>query len=133
MAKRWMLALLLVFPCTVTAGKEPKPLPMPPVVSHGQPISNYACVFDEASQVSTIDYWTVVAFAEYGKERKRYWSKSLGTFRGTSAVSSHNSESAGSGRAIGMVVADVRSEDGEKQCAEWKAGVHELIEKSQGK
>ena len=98
MGKRWVLALLLVFPLATVRGKEPKPLPMPPLVSHGQPISNYACVFSEASQVAMVDYWNVMAFAEYGNEHKRYWSKSLGTFRGSEAVTSHNSEIDAKGR-----------------------------------
>ncbi len=129
---RWILGLLLVFPCVAASGKEPKPLPMPPLVSHGQPISNYACVFNEASQVAMVDYWSVLAFAEYGHEHKRYWSKSLGTFRGTEAVTSHNAESAGNGQPVGMVVTNPHSADGEKKCAEWKAAVHEMI-KSQNK
>jgi hypothetical protein len=133
MRKRWILALLLVFSCAAAVGKEPKPLPMPPLVSHGQPISNYACVFNEASQVAMVDYWNVMAFAEYGSEHKRYWSKSLGTFRGSEAVTSHNAESAGSGAVVGMVVTNSRSADGEKKCAEWKEAVHEMISKSHSK
>lgn len=136
MGKRSILALLLVFPCAVMAGKEPKPFPMPPSVSHDQPMSNYACSFVATSQVATIDYWNVVAFAEYGNEHKRYWSKSLGTFRGNTAVTSNGAASIASGDASNgsdVIAAVSQYGDAGKKCSEWKAAVHEMLVKSQSK
>lgn len=133
MTKRWMLALLLASSCAAVAGE--KPLPMPPLISHGQPISKCACIFTEESETSVDQYyyWRVVAYAEYGKDHKRYWSKALGTFRGTAAITSHNSESAGSGAAIGPINETVYLGDAQKKCSEWKGAVHNLLKKSQGK
>ena len=125
MTKRSMLALLLAFPCSVAAGKKPKPLPLPPLVSHEQPISNYACTFNPTSQVSAVEYWNVVAFAEYGKKHKRYWTKSLGTFRGSESISGHNAESAGSGEAIGLIAENIQYGDAGKKCSEWEEAVQE--------
>ncbi|MFZ0335868.1 MAG: hypothetical protein WAN10_15835 [Candidatus Acidiferrales bacterium] len=136
MAKRWILGLLLVFPCAAGLGKEPKPLPMPPLVSHDQAMSNYACNFVSTSQVSTIDYWNVVAFAEYGNEHKRYWSKSLGTFRGNTAITGDGAASIPSGDASNgsdVVTAVSQYGDAGKKCSEWKAAVHEMLIKSQSK
>jgi hypothetical protein len=106
---------------------------MPPLVSHEQPISNYACLFTSSSQVSGVEYWNVVAFAEYGKARKRYWSKSLGTYRGSESLSSHNAESAGSGEAIGLITEQASFGDASTKCAEWKQSVYELLQKSPSK
>lgn len=125
MTKRWILILLLAFPCSAGAGKKSKPLPMPPLVSHEQPLTNYACLFTPTSQVSAVEYWTVVAFAEYGKEHKRYWTKSLGTFRGSESIASHNSESAGGGEAIGLIAENVQYGDAGKKCSEWEEAVQE--------
>lgn len=133
MRKIWMLALILVIPCSARAQDKKKPLPMPPTVSHNQPISNYACVFNPASQVSTTEYWNVVAFAEYGKGRKKYWSKSLGTFRGSEKISSQNSESAGSGDVIGVVTEEVSYGDAGKTCSEWRLAVYKMLQDAQDK
>lgn len=125
-----MLALLFALSCAVEAQKKPKPLPMPPLVSHEQPISNYACLFTEEANPAPDqhDYWNVVVFAEYGKERKRYWSKSLGTYVGTASVTSQNSESARSGSAIGGVAENFQFGEAGKKCSDWKQAVHELIQ-----
>ena len=133
MTKRWMLALLLVFPCCAVAGKKSKPLPVPPLVSHEQPLTNYACFFNPTSQVSAVEYWNVVAFAEYGKKHKRYWSKSLGTFRGTESIASHNSESAGGGEAIGLIAENVQYGDAGKKCSEWEEAVQQSVAKARSK
>jgi hypothetical protein len=98
---------------------------MPPLVSHEQPLTNYACVFTPTSQVSAVEYWTVLAFAEYGKGHKRYWTKSLGTFRGNESIASHNAESAGGGEAIGLIAENVQHGDAGKICSEWEGAVQE--------
>lgn len=135
MRKRWLLALLLAFPCSAAAQGKQKPLPMPPLVSHDQPISNYACVFSQQPDASASEYsyWNVLAFAEYGKEHKRYWSKNIGTFHGTSSVTSRNSESAGSGAAIGAVNENFHLPDAQKRCSDWRGAVHEMILKAEKK
>jgi hypothetical protein len=135
MKKPWrcMLGLLVACSCAAVAGE--KPLPMPPLNSHGQSISKYACIFTEESETSVDEYyyWRVVAYAEYGQDHKQYWSKALGTFRGTAAVTSYNCESAGTGRAVGPINETVYLEDAGKKCSEWKEAVHALVKKSQGK
>lgn len=134
MAKPWILAFLMIaLPCLVAAKKKPKELPMPPLVSHQQPITKYACIFTQEASNGEYYFWGVQAYAEYGKEHKRYWSKPLGTFRGTATVSSHNSESAGSGAAIGMVTENFQLGDAEKACAEWKEAVYTQMKKASGK
>lgn len=135
MKKCAFLALLLALPCPAGADKKPKPLPMPPAVSHNEPISKYACMFAEepATSVDQYTYWRVVAYVEYGSAHQRYWTKPLGTFRGTLAITSHNSESAGSGAPIGLVHETDYLPDAEKKCAEWKRAVHEMVAQSQKK
>jgi len=127
------LAVLLALPCSAGADKKPKPLPMPPLTSHDQPISKYACIFTQEASNGEYYFWSVEAYAEYGSEHKRYWSKPLGTFRGTASLSSHNSESAGSGAAIGMVTQNFQLDDAQKKCAEWKEAVFQQIKQTQGK
>ncbi|MFZ0213288.1 MAG: hypothetical protein WBE20_10590 [Candidatus Acidiferrales bacterium] len=133
MRKYWMLALVAAIPCSAGAQKKPKPLPMPPLVSHEQPMSNYACFYSQASQTSATSYWDVVAFAEYGKGHKRYWSKSLGTFRGSESLTTHNSESAGSGSVVGVMVDEANYGDAGKKCSEWEQAVLDLTKKAQSK
>ncbi|HKV27467.1 MAG TPA: hypothetical protein VJN90_04235 [Candidatus Acidoferrales bacterium] len=135
MTRYWILGLLLTIPYSAVAQNKTKSLPMPPAISHGQQISKYACMFTEEPETSVDEYyyWRVVAYAEYGPEHKRYWSKALGTFRGTAAITSHNSESAGTGRAIGPVNETVYLGDAEKTCSQWKSAVHEILKRSPGK
>jgi hypothetical protein len=131
--KPWIFALVIALPCSVAAKKKPKPLPMPPLVSHQQPISKYACIFTQEASNGEYYFWSVEAYAEYGKAHKRYWSKPLGTFRGTASVSSHNAESAGSGAPIGMVTENFKLGDAEKACTEWKEAVYAQMKKASGK
>ena len=133
MKKCVLLAFLLALPCSAGADKKPKPLPMPPLVSHNQPISKYACIFTQEASNGEYYFWSVEAYAEYGSDHKRYWSKPLGTFRGTASVSSHNSESAGSGAAIGMITQNFKLGDAEQKCSEWKEAVFQQIKQTQSK
>jgi hypothetical protein len=134
MAKRWIgiLALLLAFP--YCAAKEPKPLPMPPLTSHGQPISKFACTFMEQPNPSRdVDsFWNLTVFAEYGKDHKRYWAKSLGTFPGKTTVTSSNGESVKSGNAVGPVVQQNSFGEAGNLCVQWKVAVHDMIQKASG-
>lgn len=137
MRRNWMWLLLFALPFTVAAKKKDKPLPMPPLVSHNQPVSKYACIFTPGPVVSeaesVVHYWNVTAYAEYGKDHKRYWSKFLGAFRGGQTLTSHNSESALSGSTIGMMTEEANYGDAAKKCTEWKQEVHEQIQQSQAK
>ena len=132
MAKRWIgvLALLIAFP--YCAAKEPKPLPMPPLTSHGRPISKFACSFAEQPNpgADVDNYWNLTVFAEYGPEHRRYWAKSLGTFASKVTVTSQNGESAKSGRAVGPVVQSTNLGEAGNLCAQWKIAVHEMIQKA---
>jgi hypothetical protein len=133
MRKLWTLILLVAFPCVMPAQEKSEPLPMPPLVSHDQPLSGYACVFTPQPVARSVPYWNVLAYAEYGTAKKRYWSKTLGTFRGTAAVTSQNSESAKSGGAIGVVSQNTRTPQGEKKCSEWRGAVYEMLKESRSK
>lgn len=132
MAKRWigMLAFLVAFP--YCAAKEPKPLPMPPLTSHGQPISKFACTFME-QPMRTVDvdsFWNLTVFAEYGSEHKRYWSKSLGSFPGKTTVTGSNGESVKTGNAVGPVVQENTFGEAGNLCIQWKVAVHQMIQKA---
>lgn len=132
MAKRWIAILALLVALPYCAAKEPKPLPMPPLTSHGQPISKFACTFME-QPTRTVDvdsYWNLTVFAEYGKEHKRYWSQSLGAFPGKTTVTSSNGESVKTGAAIGPVVQSNNFGDAGNLCVQWKIAVHQMIQKT---
>ena len=135
MKKYACLSFLFLLPCSAGANKKPKPLPMPPLTSHGQPISKYACDFTEEPETSFDEYyyWRVVAYAEYGDEHKRYWSKGLGTYKGTAALTGHQPESAANGKVIGLMNETVYLGDAQKKCAEWKTAVHQMLEQTQKK
>jgi hypothetical protein len=70
-------------------------------------------------------YWTLIVWAQYGKEHKRYWQKSYGTYEIQVRNTVHSSgESAGSGAAINAYATesfDFSLMD--KACAEWDAQV----------
>jgi hypothetical protein len=126
MRKCWMLALVFAVPLTAVAQKKPKPMPMPPATSHGLPISNYACSFNQSmSGANGVDYWSVMVFAEYGPKHKRYWTKSLGTFAGGESVATHGSESAASGAPNGLVLDKANYGEAGKKCTEWEEAVRE--------
>ena len=133
MQRALILCFLLVIPCLSTA--KDKSFPIPPLTSHGQPITKCACIFTEQSETSVDEYyyWDVIAYAEYGPEHKRYWSKRLGTFKGTAAITSHTPESVGTGRPIGQTNETVYLGDAEKTCSEWKQAVHQLMKKAGGR
>lgn len=131
MRKYAFLAFLIALPC-FAGDKKPKPLPMPPATSHNEPISKYACMFTEQPTAAANEYtlWMVEAYAEYGPSHKRYWSKTLGSFRGTIAVTSHNAETAGGGTPIGLIHEEDSIPDAQKKCAEWKMAVHQMLQDS---
>lgn len=126
MRKYWMLGLVIAVTLTAVAQKKPKPMPMPPATSHGLPMSNYACSYNQSmSGANGVDYWSVMVFAEYGPKHKRYWTKSLGTFPGGESVATHNSESAATGAPNGMVLDKTDYGDAGKKCAEWEEAVQQ--------
>lgn len=105
---------------------------MPPQTFHNLPISKYACLFTEEPETSFDQYyyWRVVVYAEYGEAHKRYWSKLLGTYKGTAALAGHQPESAANGKVIGLLNETVYLGDAQKKCAEWKVAVHQMLQNS---
>ncbi len=105
---------------------------MPPAQSHGMTISGYGCdkLAAEASTTSTGSaYWTLIIWAQYGKDHKKYWQKTYGTYQVPLKHEVKSSgESAGSGAAIGafgMEAYDFSSMD--KTCADWAAQVKSTL------
>lgn len=132
--RKYQTAVAFLFAASCVAGSQ-KPKAekfLPPVESHGMTISGYGCdkehVADSRSSTN-VSYWTLTVWAQYGKEHKRYWKKTYGTFEVPvkHAVNS-SGESAGSGEAIGGY--DTESYDlapMEKACAEWGAQVQSTL------
>lgn len=134
MKKSGIAILLMLFAAPCLAGpKKPDPAKfMPPAESHGMTISGYGCD-KSASGTSTVQsggaYWSLIVWAQYGKEHKRYWQKTYGTYQVPvkPAVGS-SGESAGSGGAIGAYGTesyDFSSMD--KVCADWGALVNSTL------
>ena len=121
--------ILLAAPC-LAGPKKPDPAKfMPPAQSHGKNITGYGCD-KEASGTSATNsnsaYWTLIVWAQYGQDHKRYWQKNYSTYQ---VPVKHElkgaSESAGSGAALGGYGTesyDLSSMD--KVCADWAALVN---------
>lgn len=134
MKKLGTTIVCLLFATTCLAGnKKQDPAKfMPPAQSHGQPITGYGCD-KSASGASTTEsggaYWSLIVWAQYGKDHKRYWQKNYGTYQVPVKHSLGSSgESAGSGGAIGAYGTesyDFSSMD--KTCADWGALVNSTL------
>lgn len=128
-------ALLLLFAasCVVASDKPKSDKFLPPVKSHGMTISGYGCdrnhVMDNSSASKSTSFWTLIVWAQYGKDHKRYWEKTYGTYEVPVKHSINSSgESVGSGAAIGAYKTesyDFTSMD--KACADWGAQVESTL------
>lgn len=136
MKKTFILLAVLLLTATFGMAKskkhKAKPMPMPPLVSHGQKITHFACMYDETSTVAG-DYWSVTAFAQYGEKKKQYWSKLLGMYPGNEGLADSNgtSENSMSGAPVGVMNEQLNVGSGaQKKCAEWKEAVYKLVQSS---
>ena len=134
MRKYWT-ALVLLFAASCPAGSEKQKLDkfLPPIESHGMTISGYGCdrvyVANSTSTSKNISFWTLILWAQYGKDHKKYWQKSYDTYQ-IPIMNSVNSigESAASGEALGAFEKksyDFTSLD--KGCADWGALVQSTL------
>jgi hypothetical protein len=134
MKKYGIAVVLILFAASCLAGpKKPDPAKfMPPAQSHGMTMTGYGC--DKvAAGTSTVQsggaYWSLIVWAQYGKEHKRYWQKTYSTYQVPVKASVGSSgESAGSGGAIGAYGTesyDLSTLD--KACADWGAVVKSTL------
>jgi hypothetical protein len=116
----------------VVSAQDKKPLPakfLPPIESHGLIIDSYGCdnlyMQDSVDVSKQTSYWYLVVWAQYGKDHKKFWQKTYGTYElSYNNEVHHNGESAGSGGAIAAF--NSRSYDFtlmNKACIEWGATV----------
>jgi hypothetical protein len=106
---RTALVFLLAASCLAASPKLDKFVP--PAESHGKALSGYGCdrmqIADSAAASKGGSYWSLVLWATYGTDHKRYWQKTYDTFHITIGHAvSHAGESAGSGAAIAPVATD---------------------------
>lgn len=80
--------------------------------------------------VDVDSFWNLTVFAEYGKQHKKYWSKSLGSFPGKTTVTGSNGESVKSGAPVGPVVQETSFGEAGNLCMQWKIAVHQMIQKT---
>ena len=134
MRKYWT-ALILLFAASCLPGSEKQKLDkfLPPIESHGMTISGFGCdrlyVANSTSTSKNISFWTLILWAQYGKDHKKYWQKSYDTYQipVMNSVNS-NGESAASGEAIGGF--ETKSYDFtslDKRCADWGALVQSTL------
>lgn len=125
--RKYKTALVFLFLASCVAGSQKPKLDklLPPAETHGMTMNGYGCdkdhVADSPSTSKNSSYWTLIVWAQYGKEHKKYWKKTYGTFEVPVKNSVNSSgESAGSGAAIGAYSTesyDFTAMD--KACAEW--------------
>jgi hypothetical protein len=121
-----LLALVLA-DSFLAMGKKPKAKKLlPPAESHGAAISGCGCdrqyVQDMPSDAKRTAVFNLIVWAEYGKEHKKYWKKTYGTYQVPMKGEVQSSgESAGpSGRAIGpMSWEHFDFSAMNKACADW--------------
>ena len=126
MRKYWVSVILLSAASYIAGSQKPKlDKLLPPAESHGMAMSGYGCdkdhFADSPSTSKNSSFWSLIVWAQYGKEHKKYWRKTYGTFEVPVKNSVNSSgESAGSGEAIGAYSTnsyDFTAMD--KACAEW--------------
>jgi hypothetical protein len=133
--KKLGVACFLLFAAVCLGGPKDSKMSkfMPPAESHGMPIIGYGCDKEQVTGLPTSShsdsYWRLILWAQYGKDHKRYWQKTYGTYeipeRDTMGSSG---ESAGSGATIGGFNTeefDFRTMD--KVCAEWGTQVKSTL------
>lgn len=122
---RTALAFLLPALCLASPQKPKADKFLPPRESHGMTITGYGCdrayVGDNASASKDVSFWTLIVWVQYGKDHKRYWQKTYGSYQvPVKHIMHSDGESAGSGDAIGAY--GIKSYDFtsmDKACAEW--------------
>lgn len=118
------LALFFAASCVASAQKTKPNKFLPPAESHGMTINGYGCDKQQVLDVPASNgssMWRLIVWSQYGKDHKRYWQKTYGTYKVEVkyAVSS-SGESAASGAPIGADEAasyDFSSMD--KICNDW--------------
>jgi hypothetical protein len=124
------LVLLSALSCLAGAQKPKIGKLLPPSESHGKTISGYGCdpelLKELASSKSLVQ---LNVWAQYGKEHKRYWQKTYGTYQVEvkRSVSSSGEEEA-SGTPINpqqLESYDLSPMD--KACNEWKVRVRSTL------
>lgn len=132
---KYETALVLLLAASCPAGAQrPKPAKfLPPPESHGLTISGYGCDRQSVADSPTprsVSFWSLVVWAQYGKEHKRYWQKTYGTYEIPVKPSvNSNGESAEAGDPIGEY--ETRSYDFtpmDKACAEWTAQIKSTLQ-----
>jgi hypothetical protein len=122
-----IVTLALLSSAVAVAGpKKPQKLPLPPLVYHGERISNYACEMTEISGTSVRYVWSLDVYAEYGPKHQRHWTKRLGIFEGSSnedTVTNRVAESAASGAPISPMTTWTKVGAAQQKCQEWKQQV----------
>jgi hypothetical protein len=133
--KKYWIALILLSAASYIAGSQKPKLDklVPPAESHGMTMSGYGCdkdhFADSPSTSKNSSFWSLIVWAQYGKEHKKYWKKTYGTFEVPVKNSVNSSgESAGSGEAIGAYSTnsyDFTAMD--KACAEWGEHIKSIV------
>jgi hypothetical protein len=129
------IAFALFVLSIVVAGAQEKKLAaklVPPLESHGQPITNYGCTRDYVQDtVHGSSTWMLTVWAEYGKDGKKYWSKIYGTYDIPHKNAEHNDGSTSHMSVIyGKYTFDFTVLN--KACAEWEAQIQKA-DASKGK
>ncbi|HXW54487.1 MAG TPA: hypothetical protein VEJ67_01975 [Candidatus Cybelea sp.] len=129
--RKCVSALLLVFAISCLAhSKKPKiDKFIPPAQSHGKAISGYGCdkqhVTDSTSTSKPSSVWTLILWAQYGDDHKRYWQKSYDTYQVPIKSSVKSSgETVKDGGAIGAYETDAYDFGAmDEACSLWAAQV----------
>jgi|HubBroStandDraft_1064217.scaffolds.fasta_scaffold51870_2 hypothetical protein len=130
-AYRTALVLLFVATCLAASPKFDKFIP--PAESHGKTLSGYGCdrmqIADSAAASKGGSYWSLLLWAQYGDDHKRYWQKTYDTFHVTIGHAvQNNGESAGGGGAIAPVATDSYDlTPMANACASWAAVVKSTL------
>lgn len=132
--KFYGIGIILLFAVSCMAGpKKEKPAKlMPPAQSHGMAISGYGCdrqqAYTSTSEMSSA-FWSLLVWAKYGKDHKKDWQKTYGTYRiDVKNALKSSGESAGSGAVIGgMGTESYDFTPLEKDCTAWSAQVKSTL------
>lgn len=108
MRKCGLVVMLAISVSCLADPKKPKlDKFVPPAESHGKAISGYGCdkqnvVAETTSTSKPVSIWTLILWAQYGDNHKRYWQKSYDTYQvQIRRTVKHSGESAATGDAIG--------------------------------
>jgi hypothetical protein len=111
--RKHRIALLLLFAASCLAAANTPKLEkfVPPAESHGVTLAGYGCdrmqIADSAAASKGGSYWSLILWATYGKDKKRYWQKTYDTFHITIGHAVQNGgESAADGGPISAVATD---------------------------